>query len=373
MLSVLLFATAAHAAPPRWEVLGHAGWVGSGAPAWSGGGVGGAVGIGVAPWASLELSALGGVHGGGGVLLDLRPEARLSPLPWTPDRGGLSLTAGSGLALRDGPRLGSALGAAWDAPARRRVGLRVAARWLVAGDGVRSGLFSVGWVGHPAPPPPPPPQADLPAPVPPPVPETGLPPLRVAPPEARVWIPHPWCDWVTLDELEAIRPGLPPGAELVISAEGHVPVRLPSGQGGEIQLEAAPPQGGLVVVAQPGDRVRTGELVQRVGPDGVLIVNTPQGRVEVEVVGGGRRALIDAVVPAGHAVYRRVSDPVPVELGFGSGRSQLTPAHEATLRALVQDLGAWSLEVAGLASPEGDPQANLALAAERARAVAAAL
>jgi hypothetical protein len=82
---------------------------------------------------------------------------------------------------------------------------------------------------------------------------------------------------------------------------------------------------------------------------------------------------VDAVVPSGHAVYSRVDAPEPVDLRFAVGRSTLTQEHRFVLRGLAEDAGAWTLEVAGLASPEDAARANEALAGDRARAVAAAL
>lgn len=96
MLTSLLLAATASAAEPTWEAHAHAGWVGQGAPVWSGWGIGGAAGVALGPRAALELSGLVGVHGGGGLLLDLRPELRISPRPWTRESGGSRSPAAPG-------------------------------------------------------------------------------------------------------------------------------------------------------------------------------------------------------------------------------------------------------------------------------------
>lgn len=369
----------AHAAPVTWDGHAWGTWRGQGPVATSGGGLGGAVG-----WAPLEplvFEALGqvGLASGGGLALELRPELRWFPLPPRSDRGDLSVTAGAGLVVRDAAGLGGALGLAWDAPGSGGFAPRVGARVLVGPGEARATQLTIGVTRRrPAPVPmpevvdEPPPPVEEPPPEPPAEP-AALPPLSIEPDDAMVWVPHPWCTWLTTADLEDLRAELGPDAPLAVYAAGRMPARVRNGDGGAVVLPEAPAQGSLVVVARPGDVVTTGELRQTVGGDGVLVITAAQGALQVEVEGGGRSTSLRAFVEAQQAVYRRVADPEPVGVRFPVGRSALSAGGRDVVADLAAHLGEWRVRVEGLASPEGDREANLALAEARAAAVAAEL
>ncbi len=279
--------------------------------------------------------------------------------------------------LRGDAGLGGALGLGWTAPGSGPLGPHVGARVHLGAGGTRATSLTVGVRRRRDSPPPPPPPPLVEPPVepapPPPVAPAALPPLSIDPGDARVWVPHPWCAWMTPAELDALREELGPDAPLSVFAAARLPAHVRNGDGGAVVLPPAPEQGALVVVAGPGDVVYTGELRQDVGPDGVLVITVPAGGLLFSVEGGGRVAAVRTYVEAQQAVYRRVPDPAPIGVRFPVGQSALSAEGAGVVSDLAHHLGGWRLKVEGLASHEGDLQANLALAEARAAAVVAAL
>jgi outer membrane protein OmpA-like peptidoglycan-associated protein len=145
------------------------------------------------------------------------------------------------------------------------------------------------------------------------------------------------------------------------------------GSAGALSLDPVQPQGALVVVAHPGDRLRTGEAELASSADGVAVVRAPSGRVEVEIEGSGRRATLVAAVSTDHVTWVRAPDPEPLTVGFAVGSARLDPSGAERLRAFAAAAGDAAFEVVGGASPEGDADANAALARERASVCAATL
>jgi hypothetical protein len=140
-----------------------------------------------------------------------------------------------------------------------------------------------------------------------------------------------------------------------------------------VQLLPAPRQGGLLIVAEPGDRVSVDGRPYALGPDAVVEINAPEGFYEVLVQGGGREARLPVAVSDGDVTWARPPAPAPAQLQFAQGSAALSAAERARLAPLVERLGGWVIEVEGGFSPEGDRAANLRLAEARADAALAAL
>lgn len=196
--------------------------------------------------------------------------------------------------------------------------------------------------------------------------------LDVATPDATVWLEHPVCRWIPWAEAAGAIAALPPGTRILVSAPGHLP-RWVGLDAGLVELEPAPAQGGLVVLADPLDEVFVdGERVSA-GGDGAFLATLPEGPHAVRVVGGGREHLEDVATASGYAIWLRVPRVAPVEVLFEVGQSRLLPRARIALDALKGAQGSWTFELRGSYSPEGSIAANLALARQRAEAVKARL
>jgi hypothetical protein len=191
-------------------------------------------------------------------------------------------------------------------------------------------------------------------------------------PEAMVWMPHPVCQWVPLTMLDPWTDRLEPGAEVRVQAPGFLPSSVPAEALDDLELAPAPPLGGLVVVAQPGDRIQIGEEVWIAPQDGVVTTNVPTGFVEVLVEGYGRSSVLEAAAADGYATWVRAPEGT-MRILFEVGSSTLDEQALAAVRQLVENAGEAAFELTGSHSPEGGLEQNERLAADRAFTVAAAM
>ena len=202
---------------------------------------------------------------------------------------------------------------------------------------------------------------------------TTAPRLLVSPADAEVWVPHPVCEWVPVSESEAWLAMLPADAQVSVSAPGFLAQTLTLDGDLEVALQPAPPQGGVVVIARPRDKVLIGAEVVQPAEDGVATATVPEGTHTVVVIGGGRRYEDEAALVSGYAVWVRAADPEPLTAYFTAGASTLS----GDMRQAVSDMGVnagdWTFEVQGSYSPEGSVQANETLAQRRAESVSALL
>jgi len=307
------------------------------------------------------------VHVRGAVRLLLTdPEA-----PWV-----LSMRAGPGVRFSEGARGYGFAGLGLDGFRSGNLRLRLGADALV--DPVASPSFRATLAlvlqppGVPKPPPRPPVGADGVGERPPAAGTTAPVGPDEAPQEALVWIPHPICQWVPLAEAEAWTERLEPETELQVRAPGFLPSSVPAGDLRDVALSPAPSRGGLVVVAEPGDRVQVGDRSWFAPDDGVVAVNVPVGPVQVLVQGYGRTRTLEAATADGYATWVRAPDPT-TRILFAAGSSKLDDRALATIRQLVEDAAEGVFEVTGSHSPEGGLEQNERLAADRAFAVATAL
>lgn len=181
-----------------------------------------------------------------------------------------------------------------------------------------------------------------------------------------VWVPHPYCRFLPASEAKGLLAQLRPGDELQVIADGYIPVSVPI-EAGETKVELAPitPIGALIVVAWPRDEVSVEGKSLTVGDDGIAVVMVPEGNVDVTVRGGGRDEVFPAYVPTGDAVWLRIPPPPAQIIRFRVGTSDLDKEATATIAGLASQPGSYTLTVQGSASPEGNLDANLKLAARR--------
>ncbi|MCA9491305.1 MAG: OmpA family protein [Myxococcales bacterium] len=212
-------------------------------------------------------------------------------------------------------------------------------------------------------------------------PEPAAPPARTAPElppiepaEARVWVPHPYCEWLDPQAAaELVRSS--EGVRVVrIAAPGRVALEVPlDGAAQAVVLPEAPALGGLVVAAAPGDRVSLdGELLV-VDPTGVALGTAPGGDHVVEIVGGGRRERLDVALADRQTLWLPATPPATVEIRFSVGSAELSRAEREALKHVAEAAGDHAFRLRGMASPEGEEVANEALAGLRAEAVRDAL
>lgn len=363
---IALWALSAAAAAPSASIaaLGQASPLAR--PGWEVAGVAATVGTRLSEPVALELGLDAGAAGAGGVYGAGR-------LGWR-----------FGAAAGDGPRPSAVLayGVAWvdglrpsgQAALALDLGPHAHRAWRVQGGAISDGLrlsglqLTVGLARRPA--------APTPEPPPPPAPPPAAPavmPLAVSPDGAMVWLPHPWCRWMPVEGGVLVTPPDLAGAAARVSAPGYHAAEVTLGATAALTLDPVQPQGALVVVASPGDRLWTGEAELSAGPDGVAVVRAPSGRVEVEVVGSGRRATLVAGVSTAHVTWVRAPEPEPLVIRFAVGSAKLAPRSAERLAELVDAAGGSSFSVAGGASPEGNAAANAVLARDRAASCAAAL
>lgn len=347
-------------AAPGWELHAQVGTGGDPAPFRREIGVGGSAIV----WRNPRLSAAFTTELGFGPyespLFDMRPELRLSLSPAQRYAPAFSLYAGYGARLGAEPTPAGAAGFALDLPVAGRLALRTQAVFIVEGVSFETFALQLGVVRTPAPPEPPPPRTVVQYPGPPPA------------PQANIWLPHPYCQWVTSEELERLRPGLPPDLVLRVEADDSRARELPASEPLP-PPEPAPTQGGLVVAGRPGDALTVAGHPLQPGQDGVVVMTANAGVVDVAIVGGGQAQNLQAAVAANYVLWVRPPTPRPLIVWFDQGSSALDDEDRARLHALAASAGEWSFEVQGSYSPEGNAEKNRLLAEDRARVAAAHL
>ena len=322
------------------------------------------------PSLSVEGLLQGGFDAADGPVLQLRPELRWSPLnadlPVHP-----SLIAGYGMRL-GGPALPEgALGVGLELP----YDLRLQGRYLLVGTEVHSFQLSFGWVRRP-----PEPEAE-PEPVlvevePEPVTESEPEPfqIRVSPEGTQVWLPHPICQWMDIEAATPLLEDLPEGTPLRFRAPGHLPVTAEAAPEMVVELDEAPIQGSLLVIAEPSDRVIVNDSEVQPDADGVVVLTVGEELLRVEVIGGGRATVWDPVgVSDGEAVWLRADEPGPLHVTFPVDSSVLGRAGRQAITEIAGNAADWSFQVSGSFSPEGNLEHNKELAEGRAQAAAQAL
>ncbi len=285
---------------------------------------------------------------------------------------GLALTGalGGGWWLGS-PRPLARIGLSYDVPMARAPALRASLAWQAGGGGAGAIVAGLGaaWRIRPHSEPVPVVGASVTAPVP--VPAAAPPSLSIVPPGALIWVPHPVCEWVTSDQLASMPNAI--GLVLQVRAPGFLPVEVVLASGPlEIALQPAPAFGAVVVVASPGDRLSIGGKAFPISPDGTAVFGAAEGPLEVEVVGGGRRVVLDGAVAGGYALWLRAPTPAPLTVTFPPGSSVVPAEAEASIRAYADRLGDHPIRVVG-SSAVGEPHETRALAVQRAEALAAAL
>ena len=246
-------------------------------------------------------------------------------------RGALSLTTGLGVQVRGALLPTASAGAALDLPPRGRWSPRLSARYLlVASDGLElSGLqvgLGIAW-GRPTNPSPvavsEPKAPPLPSPLGMPaapealltVSEPGPDLLETRPQDTpvRVWIPHPFCEWVEESEAEALLGQVQKIQQVRVDSPGYLPTHVELDPSAEepaaVELTPAPAQGSVLVVANRGDLVQASGYSIPTSRDGLVVFNAPEGPVEVLVRGGGREVVLRGAVSNGYALWMRVDLP----------------------------------------------------------------
>ncbi len=333
-------------------------------------------------WAVLgELGVIPGLELGDQGFQALEPRLGVGVRPWTQPAVGPRLGAGLALASHSSDqRLNNAptdledrhlqawagLGAAWRAAPWLEV--RADLRWhqgfggedphrAATGLGVSLGLDLVQPMGGAGPVAPP--EHDTTA-------NAAEQGLGIVPADATIWVPHGHCVHTpaadahrSLEHLDAEQP-------VVVSAPGYLPAFVPADGLSGLELEPAPPQGALVVVAAPGDLVQVDGVAVSVGADGVALLSVPEGSHRVQITGGGRRSEGSIAVSQGHATWLRPPEAEPYRALFTVGSAELSASERERLGQLSAQRGDYGYVLQGGYSPEGDPDANEALAQARA-------
>lgn len=194
------------------------------------------------------------------------------------------------------------------------------------------------------------------------------------PPSARVvWVPHPVCAWVPVDQLSTVLGDLPGETPVWVTEPGLLPGGSSLARAGGAALVKESVQGAVVVGGAGGDRVRVAGTDLAVGDSRGVVLTVPPGSVRADVTGGGRSAVVEGAVADGYVLWLRAPAPEPVSVRFAQGSSTLDDRAVAEVRTLAERRGGAAYEVRGGYSSEGDPIANAALATARAEAVRAAL
>jgi outer membrane protein OmpA-like peptidoglycan-associated protein len=193
----------------------------------------------------------------------------------------------------------------------------------------------------------------------------------------RIWIPHPYCEWVNEAEAESLLAQIDNRQKVRVQSPGFLPtlVVLDPSQPNPVPvvLTPAPVQGSVLVVANHGDLVEASGYSIPASKDGLVVFNTPEGPVEVLVRGGGREVILRGYVRNGHALWMRVDKPDEVRVLFDVGSSRLRPTATTSVRELADRAGGYQFTLQGSYSPEGDYNFNQRLAHARAVTVTNAL
>lgn len=319
-----------------------------------------------------------------GAALELRAGLRwYLDEPWS-DRGALSLTvAPVGLSLLESGYAAS-LGAAYDTPIRNRLVGRVSLE-AVHAAGVNGMRASVGLVLPPRNPPPIIQTVYIDRPV-------EVVEEAVVDKDEMIWVPEPVCDWMPVDEAEAMLAEVQATAAAVPAPAGEDPppveVTVVEAAGGaavggalasaakQEQLPFWAPEettGSLIVIAHPGDKIYIAGAAVPVDEHGVAMLTREEGLVDIEIASGGQRQMLRAGLVPGHAVWVRAGDPDPNAVYFSLNSAELDRRARAELVEVAENAAGWSFVLQGGYSPEGTLEHNRQLAVERARGVSRVL
>lgn len=222
-----------------------------------------------------------------------------------------------------------------------------------------------------------------------------------------VWIPEPVCDWMPVDEADALLASIQDpvmtndvtGEENttdVASTETTENAEQDAEQGAEqgaeqdaeqtnvmtalaSAAESSPlwapesAEGTLIVIAHPGDTILIGDEALESDAQGITQLQREEGIVEFEIISGGQRQFLRAGIVPGYTVWVRAGDPQPDAVFFALNSSTLDAASSRHLQEVAENASGWSFVLQGGYSPEGSLDHNRALAVERARAVSRVL
>ncbi|TNE91705.1 MAG: hypothetical protein EP330_04425 [Deltaproteobacteria bacterium] len=373
MLAMLLGMMALAAAPHGdLHVSGGVGAEGSGGAL-----AGGSLGVRVHPRLRGTLRIDGGLFPDFGPGFTARPELRFTVSDPSAVWGRFDLVGGLGPRIAGGVgELGFA-GIALDVPGPRPLDLRVEGGYLFDRNGLGAAVLAIGPVfdvrrKQPEPEPEPIPEPEPPAPVVAEVPDTEPDGIVTDLEGVEVWLPHPVCRWMPLDEANKLLQELG-GGEVQVAAPGHRSRWLTVDGQTPLSLMPLAKIGSLVVVTAVGDRVELDGAPVAVNEDGVLMLSTKPGLVVLEVVGNGRRETLELPVAAEVTTWARARSPQTLHVTFPADSAVLSTRGLREIEAIAKARGDARFTVEGSFSPEGDLVRNRALAADRARAGVAAL
>jgi hypothetical protein len=245
-----------------------------------------------------------------------------------------SLTAAGGVRWGPAPEPIVQVGLAVDLPTRRRWTGRLGAGFRAGTAGLATALEAgLRWRAPVRPPAPAAPPPD--------------PKVTVDASDAKVWIPHPICEWVPPSEAGPLLAAVP-DATVEVTAPGHLPAAVPVTPDMAVHLPPAPPQGGLVVVATPGDVVRIAGAELRTGPDGTVVLNVAEGPIALTVDTLGTPATLEGAVASGFTVWLRAPAPAAIRVPFAAD-STLDPAWAERTKNLPLPRYAWIVHADGAA------------------------
>lgn len=363
---LLLAASLAFGATPHADLHASGGVGGEGA---LGALVGGSVGMRVHPRFRATARLDGGWFPTGGLGASLRPELRFTATDPQAIWGRFDLVAGLGVRTAGGIGEIGFAGAALDVPGPGGLDLRVEGGYHIDRNGLGAAVLSFGPVfdvrKRVQEPEPPPPEPVLAAEVPPP----PAPPASILTDleDVEVWFPHPICRWLPLDEANALLATMD-GAEVQAVAPGHRSQWLDVDGPTPLALQKRLDMGALLVVASPGDQILVDGHEVSTGPDSVLMLATPAGGVDVQIIGNGRRQDLPLVVAPEVTTWARAEEPSTLHVTFPANSAVLSSSGRRQIRAIGEAIGDARFTVEGSFSPEGDLEQNRALASERARA-----
>lgn len=280
----------------------------------------------------------------------IAPALRLFGINPYNGRGALSLAVLGGVDVRPGadevhvnPLLGGEV--AFDIPTDEAWRVRVAAGYQghLTGSGAIAVSVGGAWMPRRAPPPPV---------------------VEAMPQAVPAWLGAPSCDWSSAEARDAVI------GQLRAQQDGETSSGT-TDEGAVARLVVVAAPGSIVTIAPVGGV----EEQHLAGADGrIRYEHDGAQEIDVTVVGAGE------IVPhtgrllvPGDTLWLRGPSVDDKYVYFASGSSELDPATRAALKGLAQQTGAWTWEVHGSYSSDGDLSHNLELARARASAVRDAL